>query len=92
MSKPPDTTLKLSETLSLSEYQSPKSGHFGFWLYDKALGMNLSMRAKTERDAFVGALHYYQLRLAKVEKEHASLKDKVNTFVDQFFEDPEGFP
>lgn len=92
MSKPPDTTWKLSKTLSLSEYQSPKSGHFGFWLYDETRGMNLSMRAKTERDAFVEALHYYQLRLANVEKEHASLTDKVNTFVAQFIEDPEGFP
>lgn len=84
MSKPPDTFFKLSETLTLCEYQSPKNGSFGFWLYDKTRGMNLSMRAKTERDAFVEALHYYQLRLANVEKEQAILTAKVDAFVAQF--------
>lgn len=84
MSNPPDIIEKLSETLSLSEYQSPRSGHFGFWLWDKTQGMNLAIRAKTERDAFVKALHYYQKRLAKVEQEHKELTGKVDVFVAQF--------
>lgn len=91
MSKPPDAFLKLSETLTLCEYQSPKNGSFGFWLYDKTRGMNLSMRAKTSTDAFVEALTYYQERLAKVEQEYASLQTKVDAFVDQFKDPDERF-
>ena len=85
MSKPPDNIMKLSETLSMCEYKS--GGCAGFWLYDKTRGMNLSMRANNETDAFVEALHYYQKRLAKVEQEHAALKTKVDAFVSQFAED-----
>lgn len=84
MSKSPDNILKLSDTLGLCEYTSPRNGNFGFWLYDRTRGMNLSMRAKSERDAFVAALHYYQERLTSVEKEHAYLKAKVDAFVAQF--------
>ena len=87
MSKPPDNVWELSETLNLCEYTSPKSGYFGFWLYDKTRGFNLSMRAKTERDAFVEALTYYQERLSKVEQAHHSLRDRVDAFVAQFVED-----
>jgi hypothetical protein len=85
MSKPPDNAVKLSETLSMCEYKS--GGHMGFWLYDKTRGMNLSMRAKNETDAFVEALHYYQKRLTNIEQEHAALKTKVDAFVSQFVED-----
>ena len=72
MSTPPDTSVKLSKTLTLCEYVSPRSGHFGFWLYDATRGMNLSMRAKSSTDAFVEALTYYQKRLARIEAEHAA--------------------
>ena len=41
----------------------------GFWLYDKNRGMNLAMRAPSERDALIGALEYYQARLNTVEAE-----------------------
>jgi hypothetical protein len=84
MSKRPDTHVELSPTLGLSEYQDPRNVAFGFWLYDKTRGMNLAMRAKTERAAFVSALHYYQERLTKVETAHRSLTQKVDAFVDQF--------
>jgi hypothetical protein len=87
MSKPPDTSETLSETLKLSEYQSPRNGGFGFWLWDTTQEMNLAMRAKTERAAFVEALHYYQKRLTTVEKEHRALTEKVNVFVAQFVEE-----
>ena len=85
MSKP-DNYVKLSPTLGLAEYTSPKNGSFGFWLYDETRGMNLAMRAKTERDAFVEALHYYQGRLTGVEQRHADLRGKVDAFVAQFVE------
>lgn len=84
MSKPPDNYVELSPTLGLSEYASPKNGNFGFWLYDETRGMNLAMRAKTERDAFVNALHYYQERLTEVEQAHRTLTQKVDVFVAQF--------
>jgi hypothetical protein len=84
MSKTPDVVVKLSETLTLCEYQNPKNGSFGFWLYDKTRGMNLSMRAKTSTEAFVEALAYYQKRLTEVEKQHAELSAKVDVFVAQF--------
>jgi hypothetical protein len=79
----PISHVELSPTLSLSE------SHDGFWLYDKTRSMNLSMRAKSAQAAFVDALSYYQERLQHVEKEHATLKGKVDAFVGQFCEDDE---
>lgn len=87
MSLPPDNVTKLSDTLTLCRYSSPRSGNFGFWLYDKTRGMNLAMRAKTETEAFVEALTYYQKRLKEVETELSSLQLKVNNFVCQFVEE-----
>ena len=84
MSKPPDNHVKLSPTLRLSEYTNPRNGNFGFWLYDETRSMNLAMRAKTERDAFVEALHYYQKRLTRVEQEHRAIRQKVDAFVAHF--------
>lgn len=72
---------KLTETLALSEYTD------GFWLHDKTRGMNLSMRAKTPQDAFVGCIEYYQKRLTEVERDHKELVDKVGAFVGQFEQD-----
>lgn len=89
MSAPPDNVIKLSDTLTLCEFTSPRNGSFGFWLYDKTRGMNLSMRAKTQTDAFVEALGYYQKRLSSVEKSYADLQSRVDAFVCQFKEDEE---
>lgn len=74
---------ELSATLTLSQCTD------GWWLYDQTRSMNLSMHAKTEREAFVEALTYYQERLLKVEKLHHDMKNKVDTFVCQFCEDTE---
>jgi hypothetical protein len=71
---------KLSDTLALTLCTD------GYWLYDTTRSMNLSMRAKTERDALVEALTYYQRRLGEVEAEHTALDAKVTAFVDQFKE------
>ena len=89
MSKPPDNVWKLSETLTLCEFKAPENwhyqaGNYGFWLYDKTQGVNLSMRAKTAEAAFVEALTYYQKRLLKVELELKDISKKVEVFVDQF--------
>lgn len=70
----------LNDTLTLSEC------HDGFWLYDKTRGMNLSMRAKTQTDAFVEALTYYQSRMSEVETEYRTLRGLVDAFVSNFTE------
>ncbi len=85
MSKPVQHVFKLNETLTLCEIES--GGSKGFWLYDDTRGMNLAMRAKTERDAFVEALEYYQKRLTEVERSYTSLKGQVDSFVSQFVEE-----
>lgn len=85
MGQRPDNVVKLSETLSLAEYKS--GGMAGFWLYDKTRGMNLAMRAKSDTDAFVKALGYYQRQLQSVENKHRELDSKVSEFVEQFVED-----
>ena len=66
-----------NDTITLSKHIDKND----FWLYDYTRGMNLSMKAKTERDAFVEALTYYQKRLLKVETDFKVLNDKVSTFV-----------
>lgn len=72
---------QLTETVGLTECTD------GFWLYDKTRGMNLSMRAQTEQQAFLEALIYYQKRLIEVEKDHNELAKKVESFVSQFVDD-----
>ena len=69
---------KLTDTLQISEHPD------GFWLYDATRGMNLAMREKTRDDAFVEALKYYQTKLSALERTHAALVEKVQSFVDQF--------
>lgn len=68
----------LTGTLTITECTD------GFWLYDYTRGMNLAMRAKTEREAFVDALEYYQKRLSDLERAHNCLNKRVNDFVSQF--------
>ena len=97
MSRPAISSIKLSDTLTLSEYH-PTSSHRGaWWLYDKTRGMNLAMGAQTKEDAFVKALSYYQNRLMVVESEYKSMttkyksmKTKVDSFVSQFSSEEEG--
>lgn len=86
MSRPAINSTKLTDTLTLSECH-PTADHRGaWWLYDKTRGMNLAMGAKTQADAFVAALTYYQDRLTTVEAEHKALKTKVDAFVAQFLD------
>jgi len=84
MSKPPDVVIHLSKTLRLCEYQSPKNGSFGFWLYDETQRMNLAVRAKSEREAFVEALNFYQTYYKQEKEQHKALKAKVDSFLIQF--------
>lgn len=66
-----------NDTLSLHECND------GYYLYDYVVGMNISMRAKTEQDAFIEALMYYQKRLAEVKVDYKVLNDKVQNFISE---------
>jgi len=68
------------DTLSLHECTD------GYFLYDYVIGMNISMRAKSEQDAYIEALLYYQKRLQEIKLNYKTLNDKVETFVSQFIE------
>lgn len=72
---------KLTPTLAITECSD------GWWLYDETRGMNLAMRAKTEQEAFVEAITYYQRRLSDLERAHNCLNKRVQEFVSQFTED-----
>lgn len=78
-------TIFKNETIILT--QDNTNGEY--WLYDTTRGMNLSMKAKTETNAFVEAIVYYQKRLSKVENELNSLNNKVEDFIAGFTEDNE---
>lgn len=73
----------LSAKLDLTECKD------GFWLYDKSRGMNLAMRACSERNAFVEALTYYQDRLKELESKYKELGLKVEAFIGEFTEEDE---
>lgn len=66
------------EKLSLTECND------GYYLYDYVIGMNISMRAKTEQDAYIEALTYYQRRLQEVKNDYKELNNKVQNFLSQF--------
>lgn len=73
----------LTDTLTISECKD------GYWLYDKTRGMNLAMRAKTEQEAYVQALTYYQKRCADIELKKKKLYDSVNNFIDSLSDNDE---
>lgn len=77
MGKPIKRVFK-TETLSLTECTD------GYYLYDTVIGMNISMRAKTELDACIEALLYYQKSLAESKKVYNTLNAKVESFLSQF--------
>lgn len=77
MAKAIRTVFKI-DTLSLVECTD------GYFLYDTVVGMNISMRAKTEQDACIEALLYYQRKLVKAKADYKILNDKVENFLSQF--------
>jgi hypothetical protein len=69
------------DTLSLHECTD------GYYLYDYVIGMNISMRAITEQEAYIEALLYYQNKLKEVKNDYKLLNDKVENFISQFNKD-----
>lgn len=72
---------ELSPTLHLSECSD------GWWLYDSTRGMNLAMHAKSREAAWLELAGYYQHRLASMETAYRTLRDKVESFVEQFVDE-----
>ena len=89
MAKPIHHVIFKNDTLTLTQSDSENIGknNQGFWLYDETRGMNLAMRAETERDAFIDALEYYQNRLCEVESKYKNLNAGVVAFVEKFTDD-----
>lgn len=52
-----------------------------YWLYDKLIGMNIAMGVKTEQEAFIQTITYYQKRLTEVKEDYKELYSKVESFV-----------
>lgn len=77
MSKAIRTVFK-NDTLSLHECTD------GYWLYDYVIGWNIVARAKTEQEAFIEALMYYQEKLKQTKTELEALSNKVDNFISQF--------
>jgi hypothetical protein len=76
-----------NDTITLTHHEIQK-----YWLYDKAAGMNLAMRAETEHEAFAEAIGYYQERLAQTKKELKDITKKVDSFLEQFRDDEDMRP
>lgn len=76
-------TIKLTDTLSISECND------GYWLYDKTQGWNIASRAKTEQDAYVEALTFYQKRCAEISQKKKKLYDNVNNFIESLSDNDE---
>jgi fumarate hydratase class II len=77
------SNIKLTDSLTISECKD------GYWLYDETRGMNLSMGAETEQDAYVEAITYYQKRCAEVEQKKKKLYDSVNNFIESLSDNDE---
>ena len=69
------------DTLSLHECND------GYYLYDTVRWFNIAMRAKTEQDAYIEALLYYQRSLAESKALYNVLNAKVEGFIAQFVTD-----
>lgn len=74
-----------NETLSLTECND------GYYLYDTVVGQNICMRGKTEQDACIEALLWYQKRLKETRAELKDINNKVESFVSQFCKEEEDF-
>jgi hypothetical protein len=53
-----------------------------FWLYDKVVSQNLSMNAKSEREAFIEALKYYQDNYPVIKNSYFALKGRIEAFME----------
>ena len=52
--------------------------HDGYWLYDENRGMNLAIRAESEKAALIEALEYYQEKAIALEAKNKHLNNSIN--------------
>jgi len=67
-----------TETLVLTECSD------GYYLWDKVAGFNIAIHAKSEQQALIDGLEYYQKYHSKLQKEYNELNNKVESFISQF--------
>lgn len=84
MTRPAIKSIKLSDSLVLSEYHPTSERPGKYWLYDKTVGMNLAMGAKNEQAALLEVIRYHQECHNELKKAYFDLKNKVDIFVHQF--------
>lgn len=77
MGKPIRNIFK-TNTLTLTECTD------GYYLWDKIAGFNISIHAKSEQQAFIEGLEYYQRSHFNLKKEYRELDNKVQSFLSQF--------
>ena len=54
----------------------------GYYLYDYVVGVSISMRAKTEQDAYIEAIKYYQKHTQALVDDNLSLNSKLDSIID----------
>lgn len=72
-----------NENITLSKHPEREE----YWLYDYTRGHNLSMGAKSEQEAFVESLKYYQKRLTQVENNLKETDEKIQKLFEIFAKD-----
>jgi len=70
-----------TDTLTLTECTD------GYYLWDKVAGFNITIHAKSEQQALIEGIEYYQRYHSKLQKEHKELSNKVDSFLSQFERD-----
>ncbi len=56
----------------------------GYYLFDKVAGFNIAIHAKTEQQALINGLNYYQRFHSQLKKDYEELNNKVENFLSQF--------
>lgn len=74
---------KLTNTLALSKCTD------GYWLYDQQASINTAMHCKTERDAFISTIEYYQRWVTNLQKTNRVLRKASLDFVENVAEELE---
>ena len=67
-----------TDTLTLTECTD------GYYLWDKVAGFNITIHAKSEQQALIEGLEYYQKYHSKLKHDYKELKGKVDNFLSQF--------
>ncbi len=70
-----------TNTLTLTECTD------GYYLWDNVAGFNITIHAKSEQQALIEGLEYYQRYHSKLKKDYKELNDKVENFLSQFERD-----